>query len=167
MLNKWFVNALLVIGLIAPGASMAEDLKIGFVDGARLVQEAPQAKEASARMTKEFQPRQDELIKLQDKVTTDEEKFVKDSAFMSAAEKQKREREIVAAKRDLRFKETEFREDLTIRRSEEMEKVWAVLRKAIQSYGEEKGFDLIMFEGVSYASDRVNVTDDILKQLGK
>ena len=67
----------------------------------------------------------------------------------------------------MRLRETELREDFTIRRNQEMAKVWEILRNTIQTYGKEQGYDLILFEGVSYASPQVDVTDDILKQLKK
>jgi outer membrane protein len=84
---------------------------------------------------------------------------------MSEEEKQKQERQLVSAKRELRLKETELREDFTIRRNQEMSKVWEVLRNSIQSYGKENDYDLILFEGVSYASPDVDVTDQILERL--
>jgi len=163
---KKLIASMLVAGVLAlPVAAVAEEMKIGFVNGTRLVEESPQAQSAADRIKKEFEPRQQELIKTQQQLREREERFLKDSAFMSASEKQKQEREIVSAQRELRLKETEMREDFTIRRNQEMAKVWEVLRDAIQSYGEEQKFDLILFEGVSYASEKVDVTDSVLKRL--
>lgn len=156
---------LTVLLAVLPVLVSAEGAKIGFVDGSRLAQDAPQAKQAADRLSKEFEPRKEEILKAQEALAKREEAFLKDSAFMATTEKQKKERELVTAKRGLRLKETEFREDLTIRRNEEMAKVWQVLRTTIQDYGVKHGYDLIMFEGVSYASDKVNITDAVLKSL--
>ena len=150
---------------VVEAAAAKDELKIGFVDGTRLSQEAPQAKAASDRLAKEFEPRKNEIVKAQDQMRESEDRFAKDSAFMSAADKQKKERELTAAQRELRTKQNEFQEDLTIRRNEELAKVMDTLRSAIQEYGKAEGYDLILFEGVSYASDRVNLTDEILKKL--
>jgi len=165
---KKLIASMLMAGVLAmPMTAGAEELKIGFVNGTRLVEESPQAQAAAERIKKEFEARQDEVIKAQKQQRDNEEKFMKDSAFMSADEKQKKEQELVAAQRQQRLKETELREDFTIRRNQEMGKVWDVLRAAIQSYGEDEKYDLILFEGVSYASPRVEVTDEILKRLKK
>ena len=164
-MKKMIASLVLGAFLVAPVAVIAENTKIGFVNGTRLVEESPQAKAAAERIKKEFDPRQQEIINAQKQLREREEHFLKDSAFMSATEKQKKEREIVSAQRELRLKETEWREDFTIRRNQEMAKVWEVLRETIQNYGKDQGFDLILFEGVSYASERVDVTDDILKHL--
>lgn len=160
------MSMVLAAGLVLPlGAVAKDELKIGFVDGTRLSQEAPQAKAASDRLAKEFEPRKNDIVKAQEQMRDREERFVKDSAFMSAADKQKKERDLVSAQRDLRTKQSEFQEDLTIRRNEELAKVMDSLRLAIQEYGKNDGYDLILFDGVSYASDRVNLTDEILKKL--
>ncbi len=164
-MKKLITNLWLVAALAAPVAAAAADIKIGFVNGTRLVEESPQAQAAAERIKKEFDPRQQEILKAQQQLRDREERFLKDSTFMSADEKQKKEREIVSAQRELHLRETELREDFTIRRNQEMAKVWEVLRDSIQSYGRDNNFDLILFEGVSYASPRVDVTDKILERL--
>ena len=167
-MKKLAMCMVLAVGLALPAwaaAAAKDELKIGFVDGTRLSQEAPQAKAASDRLAKEFEPRKNEIVKAQEQMRDREERFVKESAFMSAADKQKKERELATAQRELRSKQNEFQEDLTIRRNEELAKVMDSLRTAIQEYGKAEGYDLILFEGVSYASDRVNLTDEVLKKL--
>lgn len=165
-MKKLTMSMVLVAGLVLPTWAVAKDeLKIGFVDGTRLSQEAPQAKTASDRLAKEFEPRKNEILKAQEQIREREERLTKDGSFMSAADKQKKERELATADRELRMKQTEFQEDLTIRRNDELAKVMDSLRSAIQEYGKSEGYDLILFEGVSYASDRVNLTDAILKKL--
>lgn len=165
---KKLIKCILIAGILAvPLAASAVELKIGFVNGTRLVEESPQAHAASERIKEEFDPRQNALIEGQKQQREREERFMKDSAFMSESEKQKREREIVSIQREQRLKDTELREDFTIRRNQEMAKVWEVLREAIQSFAKENKYDLILFEGVSYASERVDVTEDILKRLKK
>ena len=164
-MNKMLISLFLAGSLMMPVVANAEDTKIGFVNGTRLVEESPQAHAAAERIKKEFEPRQQEILQAQQQLHDREERFLKDSAFMSAAEKQKKQREIVSAQRELKLKDTELREDFTIRRNQEMAKVWEVLREAIQVYAKDQSFDLILFEGVSYASPKVEVTDAVLKRL--
>ena len=164
-MNKLLTSLLVAGVLMLPVCVNAEDTKIGFVNGTRLVEESPQAQTAAERIKKEFEPRQQEILAAQRQLRDREERFLKDSAFMSADEKQKKQREIVSAQRELKLKDTELREDFTIRRNQEMAKVWEVLREAIQAYAKDQKFDLILFEGVSYASPKVEVTDAVLARL--
>jgi len=164
-LNKLLTSLLVAGALMLPVCVNAADTKIGFVNGTRLVEESPQAQAAAERIKKEFEPRQQDILAAQQQLRDREERFLKDSAFMSAEEKQKKQREIISAQRELKLKDTELREDFTIRRNQEMAKVWEVLREAIQAYAKDQSFDLILFEGVSYASPKVEVTDAVLERL--
>ncbi len=165
MINRLFALLLTATLALPVVANASDEIKIGFVNGTRLVEESPQAKAAAERIKKEFDPRQQALLDGQTQLRSREERFIKDSAFMSAIEKQNTEREIISAQRELRLKQTELQEDFTIRRNQEMAKVWDVLRSTIQSFSKENGYDLILFEGVSYASERVDITDKILDSL--
>ena len=65
--------------------------------------------------------------------------LARDSAVMSEAERQKVERDLLGRKRDLRRAQDDFREDLNVRRNEEIGKLLAVVQKTIEAF---KGIDL-------------------------
>ncbi len=164
MLHK-ILPALALAAFMAPQVGMAKDLKIGFVNAAELIQQSPQAKEATERLKKEFEPRQQELMGKGEQLLAEQEKFQKDAPLMSAEQRQRKERELVNLQRELKLQDTALKEDFTIRRNEEMAKVQDKLRETIQTIGKREGFDLILYEGVSYASERVDITDLVIKNL--
>lgn len=167
MLKK-LLAVMSVMAIIAvPVCAESAEIKIGFVNRVKLLKEAPQADEASKRLQKEFEPREKQLIANQKKASEKEERFVKDSEVLSPTERQKQEQEIVSDKRQLKLAETELKEDFAIRQSEEMSKIQALLIDAIQQVGKDEQFDLILYEGVSYASPRVDITDKIIDRLKK
>ena len=153
--------------LLSPLAVNAEELKIGFINTARVLEESPQEEEARKRIEKEFAPRDKEIVASQKEMVKLEEKLSRDGAIMSENERRKLERDILTRKRDLKRAVEEAREDLNIRRNEELEKVRRQVRKVILDIGKKKKFDLILEAGVVYASDRVNITDEVIRQLGK
>ena len=75
--------------------------------------------------------------------------------------------EIVVLKRDLRRATQEFREDYNLRRNEELSALQKVVYKAIVEIAKQENYDLILHEGTIYASKKVDLTDTILKKLGK
>ena len=158
---------LIMVCVVGPQMAHAQAPKIGYVNSAKLFVEAPQAKEANDRLVREFEPRKEVLLELKNALRDDETAFIKGSALMSAEQRNKKERDLINRQRELKLKETEFGEEVAIRRSSEMEKVQNFLRGAIQDYGKEKNYDIIFFEGVSYASERVDITDEIIERLGK
>jgi len=146
------------------GTLLAET-KIGFVDTVKLMESAPQAKSAQSKIEKEFAPREKELVALQREIKTKEDKLSRDGAVMSESERSKLERAILSKRRDLKRSQEEFRDDLNIRRNEVLAKLQKDMYEAVVALAKEQKFDLIMSQGVVYSSDKVDITDSVLKKL--
>lgn len=141
--------------------------KIGFVNTARVLKEAPQARKVEERLKAEFEPREaqlkekrNEILALEDLLKTDEE--------ISSNARRKLEREIRLKVSQLKFLEQEFREDQNLRRNEEIRELQQVISNVLREQGDQGQFDLILTEGVSYISDRIDITAqtiEMLKQL--
>lgn len=84
---------------------------------------------------------------------------------MSDSERRKLEKEVVNGKRDLRRDQEEFRDDLNFRRNEEFGKIQKQIVEAIQAVAKEENYDMVVGEGVVYASKRVDITDKIVERL--
>ncbi len=162
MRKNWLL--MLLLGLAAYAVN-AEEIKIGFVNVPRILESAPQAAQAKKDLEKEFAPRDKKLVAMQKKLKNLEEKMLKDGDVMSQSEQQKKEREIVSLKRDARRAQEEFREDFNIRRNEELAKLQKVVFEAIQSLAKEKNYDLLVTDGVVFASERIDVTAEIETKL--
>ena len=147
------------------GSAFAE-IKIGFVDVAKLSESAPQIRSAQMKMDAEFGGREKEIIALQREITAMEEALARDGAVMSDSERSKKERAILSKRREGKRVQEEFRDDINIRRNEILRKVNTERGKAIEEYAKQHTFDLIMAQGVMYSSDKVDITAKILKKLG-
>jgi len=145
----------------------AAEIKIGFVDLAKLSENAPQIIAAQGKIDAEFSSREKELIALQRKLAKQEETLSTDGDVMSSTERSNKEREILGMRRDLKRTQEEFRDDLNIRKNEMLRSVNIEIGNAIEAYAKEQKFDLILAQGVMYASDKVDITGQILKRLGE
>ena len=141
--------------------------KIAFVNQAKLLQKAPQAESARTRLQKEFAKRDKALVSLQKKIQSNSEKLQKDSAILSTAELNKLKRKITLLNRDLERDKAAFKEDLSIRQNEELIKLQKSIIHSIQTIAEKEQYDLILSEGIVFASKRTDITDKILSQLKK
>ena len=155
--------ALAAVMVAAPAANA--DLKIGYVDAAKVLDQAPQAEQVTNKLKQEFSGRDKQLQGSRQQLKDLEDKMSRDGAIMSEEERDKLEREILVRKRDLQNAADAFRDDLNLRRNDEMNKLLAVVQQAIVGIGKEQHYDLIMYEGVAYASDAVDITDEVLKKL--
>jgi len=154
----------LAAGMFAAQAAAAE-MKVGFVNVAKVLELAPQAEAARNRIEREFAPKDRELLQQQKDVRSLEDRLVKNAAVLSEAERQRKETEIRAAKRELRRAQDEFREDLNLRRSQELSKLQQKVTEVIQVLAKAEKYDLIISDGVIFAGERVDITDKILERL--
>lgn len=143
------------------------ELKAAYINSAEILQKAPQAINAVELMKKEFQGREQALRALAKAAQDQEDSLKKDGAIMSADQKKKIENEIMEKKRKIRFDAQSLKEDVDLRRKQEIQKVRESITKVINSYAKKKGYDLIFTEGVAFAADKVNITEAILKELKK
>ena len=84
---------------------------------------------------------------------------------MSDTERSKLEREILGKRRELKRSQDEFRDDLNIRKNEMLRQVNIEIGQIIENFAKTEKYDLILAQGVMFASDRVDITDRILKKL--
>ena len=143
----------------------AAELKIGVVNAQKVLEQAPQAEAARKRLEAEFAPRDKSMIDAQKEVRKNEDKLEKDAMIMSEAEKQKLDRELTTQKRELKRKQEEFRDDLNVRRNEEFGKLQKRIADVILAAAKEGGYDLVLTDGVLYASDKVDITEMVLRRL--
>lgn len=154
--------------LLQIAVAQAAELKIGFVNAAQILDKAPQAELARSRLEKEFAPRDKSLVDAQKSLRSLEEKLARDSAVMGDSERRNLERDILAQQRELKRAQDEFREDFNIRRNEELGSLQRQVYEAIVSLAKEEQFDLIVNDGaVIYASEQVDITDQVLRRLTK
>lgn len=152
--------------LLAAPAAQAE-LKIGYVNAVKVIEEAPQGEAALRKLEAEFGPRDKKIVELQNRIKQLEEELSKNALVLKESERRAREYEILTLKRDLRRESQEFREDYNLRRNEELAALQKLVYKVILEIAKQEQFDLILHEGVITASPRVDITDKVLKKLGK
>jgi outer membrane protein len=157
--------ALFIASLAAPGFAQGADYRIGFVNGERLFREAAPAKRAQQKIEKEFAARDAEIQKLSKQVRDMQTLLEKDSVTMAEPERRSKERDLANMSRDLQRMQREFREDLNLRKNEELTAVQERANKVIQQIAIDEKFDLIIQEPVIYASPRIDITDRVVKAL--
>ncbi len=161
------ISALLLatVSSIAVSAQ-AQDLKIGYVNGERVLREAEPAKRAAAKLEAEFGRRQKDLNDQSAAFRAQADKLDKDSPTLSEAEKARRQRELIELDRDLQRKQREYQEDLTTRKNEEVNNVSERAQRTIKAIGEAEHFDLIVQDQlVFYVSPRIDLTKKVIDAL--
>ena len=155
----------LVLMLACGFPAHAVDFKVGFVNVAVVLDQIPQAVEARTRIEHEFEPRDNKLLTEQKLIRELEDRLVKDVAVISASERGRQESEIRQRKRELRRSQDEFREDLNLRRSQELSELQRMVTKVIQTMARKEEYDLIMTDGVIFAGEKIDITKRVIERL--
>ena len=117
--------------------------------------------EASAALVSDY------IDRLQKQIRDIETQLDKDSLTISETERKNKERDVSNLKIDFQRKQRELREDINLRKNEELGVLQDRINKAVTTVAEAEGYDLIVYGGVAFASKKIDITDKVLKALGK
>lgn len=151
-------------GLTFAAPAMAE-VKVGVIDYARLLEDSPQAKVVSEALRAEFGPRYQQLVTQETSLKARGEKLQKDVATMTPEQRTKAEKEIRDSARELERKKQEWQDDSNAKRNEEMSKLQRSLIGEVREYAKSQNFDIVIAEGVIYATPTVDITAAVLTAL--
>ncbi|RLA99964.1 MAG: hypothetical protein DRG37_03610 [Deltaproteobacteria bacterium] len=156
--------AVLLVGLLS-SFSQAQELKIVYVDGQRIVNESLAGKAAIKKLESLKAAKQAEIDKREKALTRLREKLSATSLAMSDEAKAKQQAEYQRQMKDLNRFIKDAQDDLHAKYQELLEPIRKDLDDIINSYGKEHHLDLILDirqTGIVYASDRIDITDKIL-----
>ena len=142
------------------------EVKIGFVKVDQILKDAPQATESNKKLESEFKTRTEKLKKQISDLNNKEKDFKKNSLTLSDTEREKTQKKLMDSRIDIQRSERELREDIDLRRREEISKLQNKVTEAIELIAKRDKYDLILYTGVAYASDKIDMTAIVLKELG-
>lgn len=158
-----FAVLALLLGIAAAGAA---DLKIGFIDPERINRESAPAERASKRLEKEFAPRAQELQRREGQIKALQAQLEKEAMTMTESDRRSKEQDLARMNLDYQRLQREYREDLNLRRNQELSSLFERANKVIKQIAETEKYDLILQEAV-YRNPRIDITDKVLKALAE
>ena len=158
---KRFLAILLAGWAVAAGAV---ELKIGFVNTERVFREAAPAKRAQQKLEREFAKRNEELSRIEKQGRDLQAELERENVTISEPARREKERQLADISRNFQRLQREIREDLNLRRNEELAAVQERATRVINQIAEQEKFDLVVQEAV-FASGRIDITDKVIKAL--
>jgi len=158
--------------LAAPLAAVAQEragatstARIAFVSTERILRDSTPAVRAQKKLEAEFEKRRQDLARMQDQLKRAQDDLEKNSLTMSEAQRRAKEQEFAGLNREFQRKEREFREDANQRRNEELGAVIEQANRVIRQIAEQEKYDIIFQEMPAYVSQRIDITDKVMKAL--
>lgn len=155
----------LVCALMSFGAC-ADGTKIGVVDLQKIMQTAPQMKTIQEKLEKEFKPRRDKLVAMEEGLKQDMEKFKRDSAVLSQSQKKELEKKIVSTQQTFEREGQQYQQELSTAHNDAMEEFYNKVRAAIAKVAASNQYDVVLQKDAApFSADKLDVTAKVLQEI--
>ena len=153
----------LLLGIAFSAAVDAQQLRIGYVDMKEVLDNAPQVIAGRSKLDREFRSRNDSIEMDEVRLVALETRLAQ--ADLNPDNALQLEREIRELRRNTSRRREDLRDELSFRRTEEVQRLEEEINVAVQEIAQRNGFDLILSSPVVYANPELDITDLILEQL--
>ena len=141
----------------------AQQLRIGYVDMKEVLDNAPQVVAGRAILDREFRDRNNNIERDESRAGTLEARLIRQD--LTPDNRLALEREIREMRRNISRRKEDLLDELSFRRTEEVQRLEEEINVAVREIARRNGFDLILSSPVIYFSPDLNITDLILEQL--
>lgn len=129
----------------------------------QVLDSAPQVLAGRARLDQEFRARNDAIEMDEMRAAALEARI--QQGDLSSENLLQTERELRDLRRNVTRRKEDLRDELSFRRTEEVQSLEEQINVAVQEIAERNGYDLIISSPVVYANPDLDITDLILEQL--
>ena len=160
---KRFLTLLLTLFVLVAGPATAQQLRVGYVDMKQVLDNAPQVLAGREQLDLEFRPR-NETIEFQERQAQSMEDRMQLGDLQEDA-RTRLDRELRELRRNVNRQKEDLRDELSFRRTEEVQKLEDQINLAVQEIARDNGYDLILSSPVIYADPSLDITQLVLDQL--
>ena len=146
-------------------SAWSETVKIGYIDTQKIVNNLPQYQQSVDEISKEFEPKKQELLDLfkhiellREKINTINKSEKKDNLQIELSK--------LASLEESFKKETEFwQETMNNKKIELLQKIELLINSTINDIAISENYDLILYENAAFVSDEVNITSKVIERI--
>ena len=154
-----FLLALLVTSI------NAQSIKIGYIDVEEVINSLSQYQHDNDSLIQQFEPKKQQLLDLFKHIELLKENLNNVDRSINNENYQKELDNIIALEASFQ-KETElWQQQLNQKKYESLQKIEAMINKAIEEFAISENYDLILYQNAAFASDQVNITNQIISRI--
>jgi len=146
-------------------SAWAETVKIGYIDTKRVVNNLPQYQQSIDEISKEFEPKKQELLDLFKHIELLRMKVI---AINNTEKKENLKKELTKlTSLEESFKqETEFwQERMNTKKIKLLQKIELLINNTINEIAISENYDLIFYENAAFVSDEINITSKVIERI--
>ena len=164
---RLLLGVFLALSVLAENILADTQIRIGVLNVARILQDAPQARKAKLELEKEFTPKDNKLVDMEDSIGKLERTLRRKGRTMEPQKRQRLADQIRQKKKKFGQLSQEVRTEFSRRRNEELKKIHQLISKIITKIAKQKNIDLILGDPYIHASERINMTQEVIDELKK
>jgi outer membrane protein len=172
MKNRLTVLTTLLALLAVPLSSRAQSSaaaqgKIGVINIQQAIGDTAEGKKAFADLSKKYQPRQQELQRLQQEIQAINDQLSKQVATLSDEEQRRLSRDLEDKQKLLKRSTEDAQADFTSDRDDAIRRIGQKMVRIISEYAQQNGYSLVVDDAqipVYYASKDLDLTQEIVKR---
>jgi len=148
-------------------SAWTESVKIGYIDTQSVVNNLPQYQQSVEELSKEFEPKKQELLNLFKHI---ELVRVKINTINNTEKKENLQIELskLAFLEESFKQETEFwQETMNTKKIELLQKIELLINNTINELAISENYDLILYENAAFVSDEINITSKVIERIQK
>ena len=158
---------ILVISVLAllSLSAFTQTIKIGYINTEQVVNNLPQYQQSVGDLSKEFEPKKQELLDLFKHIELLRAKII---IINNSDNKQNLKIELskLASLEESFKQETEFwQETMNTKKIELLQKIELLINNTINELAISENYDLILYENAAYVSDEINITDKVIERI--
>jgi outer membrane protein len=165
-MSRWTVIfAFLLVS--APVAALAEDVKLGYVDLQRALNETEDGRKAKANLKKVFDAKQKELDEQQEVLKKDIEDLNKKRTLLPAEKVREKEAELQDRMQKVQQTYMRHQQDLSGKEQEATAKIFERMSKIITKIASTENFTMVLDRqqgGVVFAKPHLDLTNELIRR---
>ena len=146
-------------------SAWAETVKIGYIDTQTVVNNLPQYQQSVDEISKEFEPKKQELLDLFKHIELLRAKI---NAINSTENKENLQIELfkLTSLEESFKQETEFwQKMMNTKKIKLLQKIELLINNAINELAISENYDLILYENAAFVSDEINITNKVIERI--
>lgn len=156
-----------VLALALPSGARPAELKIGYIEMSRVVQEIEEGKAAKTQLSKEFEEKQKRLNDAQADLKKMKEDFDKQALVMADEAKRERQAELDRKFMEVQNTYLQMQQELSGKEREVMKGIFERVAKLASEIAEAEGFAYIFEKdssGMVYGPPALNLTNELVRK---
>ncbi|MCC5791973.1 MAG: OmpH family outer membrane protein [Legionellaceae bacterium] len=147
-------------------SAFADAASIAVVDLQKIMQTTPKMQVIQQKLEKDFSPRREKLVKMEEVLKNDMEKLNRDAAVLSNTEKKDLQKKIMESRQKFEQDGQAYQQELNTAHNKAMQSLYDEVSKIIAAIAVKQKYDLVLQKDAApYSASKLDITAQVLEQL--